>query len=251
VAAAGGRADALHVGVVLPVHNEEHHLPDALRCLDRAIGQVTDDGIDCRLAVVLDDCSDASSEIVDHWLDHRTGPAPVDVVRICSKNVGVARRTGCAALLDRWPSAPVDAIWLATTDADSEVPGDWLTAQLRARAEGAHIWVGRVQVRSWSDRLEGTADEWQRRYAREPVPVHGANFGVDAAMYLDAGGFDGLATGEDRDLLDRVLGRGAVARTDGTVRVITSGRRQARAPRGFAHALSGIEDTLPVAAAAS
>jgi hypothetical protein len=74
---------------------------------------------------------------------------------------------------------------------------------------------------------------------------------VDAATYLSVGGFDGLATGEDRDLLDRMLARGAVARSDGTVRVVTSSRRHARAPRGFAHALSGIEDALPVAAVAS
>ena len=239
------------MGVVLPVHNEERDLPDALRSLERAIRPVVAGGVDCRLAVVLDDCHDASAEIVDRWLDCRPGPVPVDVVRIRSANVGLARRAGCAALLDHWSADPVDTVWLATTDADSEVPGDWLTAQLHARAAGADVWLGRVQVRSWGDRSEGTADEWRRRDAREGVPVHGANFGVDAARYLDAGGFDGLATGEDRDLLDRLLVRGAVARADGTVRVVTSARRQARAPRGFAHALSDIEDSLPVAAAAS
>jgi glycosyltransferase involved in cell wall biosynthesis len=235
---------------VLPVHNEERHLPVALRSLDRAMRHVADDRVECRLAVVLDDCSDGSAEIVERWLD-ATRRASVDVVPIRSQNVGLARRTGCAVLLERWATAPVERIWLATTDADSEVPDKWLTAQLQARAEGAHIWVGRVRVRSWGDRIEGSADEWHRQYAREQLPVHGANLGVDAATYLGVGGFDGLATGEDRDLLDRILVHGAVAHSDETVRVTTSSRRHARAPRGFAHALSGIEDSLSVAAAAS
>lgn len=249
--AADRMGDARYVGVVLPVHNEERHLAKALRCLDRAMRRAADDRVECRLAVVLDHCSDGSAEIVERWLDGVTRPASVDVIPIRSKNVGLARRMGCAILLERWSSVPVEAIWLATTDADSEVPDEWLTAQLQARAEGIHIWAGRVRVRSWGDRTRGSADEWQRQYAREQLPVHGANLGVDAATYLGAGGFDGLATGEDRDLLDRMLVRGAVARSDKTVRVITSSRRHARAPRGFAHALSGIEDALSASAVAS
>lgn len=119
-------AHPLHLGVVLPVHDEECDLPGALRCLDAAVRQVTDSGVDCRLAVVLDACTDGTPEIVDRWVAHRTCKAPVDVVPIRAANVGVARRTGCATLLDRWSSEPLSRIWLATTDGDSEVPGDWL-----------------------------------------------------------------------------------------------------------------------------
>jgi hypothetical protein len=113
------------------------------------------------------------------------------------------------------------------------------------------VWAGRVQVRNWVGRADGVEDEWQRRDAQEHLPVHGASLGIDAPTYVRAGGFLGLVSGEDKDLVDRALDGGAVARSDAVVRVSTSGRRQARAPQGFAAALSAIEDSLPVAAAAS
>jgi len=243
------------VGIVLPVHNEEQRLPAALRSIDRAMEGIDDWATQCRLVVVLDDCNDGSSSVVDGWPaeDTKWGKkwGKAHVLSLRARNVGLARQTGCAALLDLWSATPAEHIWLATTDADSEVPRDWLTAQVRARTEGAEVWVGPVEVGSWDDRATGTADEWNRRYAREHRPVHGANFGIDAAMYLRAGGFEGLVTGEDRDLLDRALVQGAVVRVDASVRVITSARRQSRAPRGFAHALSAIEESLSAAAVAS
>lgn len=231
------------MGVVLPVHNEDRHLLAALCSVDRAMAQISNKSTECQLVVVLDDCRDRSADVVDHWLACRSAVARVRVIALGARNVGLARRTGCAALLERWSTTPSRDVWLATTDADSEVPSDWLEAQLQARDEGAHVWVGPVEVRCWDDRAEGTADEWGRRYALEHLPVHGANFGVDATMYLRTGGFKPRVTGEDRDLLDRALLHGAVTRVDPSVRVITSGRRQARAPRGFAEALSAIEDS--------
>lgn len=246
-----GSEAVVRVGVVLPVHNEEAHLLGALQSLDRAMRSLTGIVICCQLVVVLDDCTDRSADIVRHWVDAGTVAGRVDVISIGAKNVGLARRAGSAALMGRWAGTPAGDIWLATTDADSEVPPDWLAAQIRARAEGAHLWVGRVEVRCWDDRSAGTADAWGRHYALEHQPVHGANLGVDAAMYLGVGGFEGRASGEDRDLVDRILLRGAVVRADTSVRVVTSGRRMARAPGGFAQALSSHEQSLPVAAVAS
>ena len=136
------------------------------------------------------------------------------------------------------------AIWLATTDADSEVPQDWLSAQLGIRRQGGQVWVGPVSVRDWSGRPAGTAEAWRRQYEAECLPIHGANFGIDGATYLEVGGFAELPTGEDRDLFERTVALGAVVRHDPQVRVVTSGRREARAPQGFAHALSSIELTI-------
>jgi hypothetical protein len=65
--------------------------------------------------------------------------------------------------------------------------------------------------------------------------------GINAALYLEIGGFGDLPTHEDRDLYFRAASIGVVARHDATVPVTTSARRLARAPMGFAHALTVIE----------
>ena len=44
----------------------------------------------------------------------------------------MARRAGSCALLSLWPEEDPARIWLATTDADSYVPRDWLTVQMEA-----------------------------------------------------------------------------------------------------------------------
>ncbi|GAA4385521.1 glycosyltransferase [Tsukamurella soli] len=75
-------------------------------------------------------------------------------------------------------------------------------------------------------------------FAHEPAPGHphiyGANLGIRASTYLALGGFAPVATGEDRALVHvaRDHGDGIVA-TD-QAPVLTSARRHARAPHGFA-----------------
>jgi hypothetical protein len=68
--------------------------------------------------------------------------------------------------------------------------------------------------------------------------------GFNAQAYLNAGGFAPLGTGEDRALHRAILGAGGRALEDMELRVITSGRRLARAPLGFAHALSSFLDDV-------
>jgi hypothetical protein len=237
--------------MVLPVHNEEGLLPAALASLDRAIGRATGrrraPGVAVLgVAVVLDACTDDSGGLVDAWRRraHHRGRVDIEVIDTDLRGVGQARGVGCQALLRRWSDTPAEHIWLATTDADSEVPGDWICAQLRARRLGGQLWVGGVSVDDWTDRAEGTAEAWQRHDEAELLPVHGANFGIDAATYLAAGGFRGLSTGEDRDLFERAVALGAEIGHDPRVRVATSSRREARAPRGFAHALTALEARL-------
>ena len=236
-------------GVVVPVHNEERLVSAALDALDRAISYVSDSRVSVGIAVVLDTCSDRSSDVVSDW---RTRAADfheahhIEILELQAGNVGSARSAGCQALLRRWSHAAPEEIWLATTDADSEVPQDWIAAQLRMRRQGAQVWVGAVSVCDWSDRTPGTAEAWRSQYESEVLPIHGANFGIDATTYLEAGGFESLATGEDRDLFRRALALGAAIRHDPLVRVVTSGRRDGRAPRGFAHALTSIEAVMPV-----
>ncbi len=69
--------------------------------------------------------------------------------------------------------------------------------------------------------------------------VHGANLGVRADAYLRAGEWNALETAEDHDLWGRLPNRLSTAR----IEVVTSGRRQGRAPSGFAGALAAHNQT--------
>ena len=250
---ASSSVESTRFGVVLPVHNEQQLLPAALASLDRAIDHASSSGRMAAIGVVvvLDACVDRSGDIAERWRRrdiHLGVRRETEIVRTNFRSVGEARRTGCRVLLQRWSDVASERIWLATTDADSEVPPDWISAQMRMRCQGSQMWIGPVRVRDWRGRMPGTAEAWRRQYQAERLPVHGANFGIDAATYLEAGGFQGLRTGEDRALFEEVVALGAVIRHEPRVRVTTSGRRDARAPRGFGHALTSIEATIVPAA---
>jgi Glycosyl transferase family 2 len=243
----GGSTEPIWFGVVIPVHDEEELAPAALASIDRAIASIRNGLVGIGVAIVLDSCSDRSSQLVTEWQQQRAQADDghlIEIVTTAVGSVGHARKLGCAALLGMWADHPPESIWLATTDADSEVPRDWIAAQLRMRCQGGQVWVGPVGVCDWSSRSAGTAEAWSRQYESEYLPIHGANFGIDATAYLAAGGFAALPTGEDRDLFERAVALGAVVRHDPRVRVLTSGRRVARAPKGFADALSAIEGTI-------
>ncbi|MER5648675.1 glycosyltransferase [Streptosporangium sp. NPDC002524] len=77
--------------------------------------------------------------------------------------------------------------------------------------------------------------------ARWHSHVHGANLGLTAAAYLAVGGFSALPTGEDDALVRALESAGRrVLRTTG-VSVVTSARRDPRAPDGFGHFLARLE----------
>ena len=216
------------VGVVLPVHDEEKLLPSSLRSLEVALNALPP-SILCRVAVVLDHCGDASSAIAHTW-GARFGAL---VLHQECGSVGMARRTGCRALLSLWPEEDAARIWIATTDADSRVPPDWLAVQLESYVSGADMWAGRVRVAEES----ATALRWTQRYSAERDPVHGASLGFSAALYTQLGGFGGMRTGEDRDLHHRAVTAGFRIAYDLRAAVTTSSRRKGRAPEGFANVL--------------
>jgi Glycosyl transferase family 2 len=247
----GPDAERVRFGVVIPIHNEEALAAAALASLDMAMRHADGPLVSVGVAVVLDACQDGSKAVVAEWRRRcleDDGDRHIQILETQVGNVGYARGMGCAALLREWAAVPLETIWLATTDADSEVPASWITAQLGAKAEKCDLWAGGVGVHDWTDRQEGTAEAWHRQNEAEHSPIHGANFGIAASLYLQAGGFDELSTGEDRALFERALALGAKVERDPSVLVMTSARREARAPHGFAHALASIE--LAIAASA-
>ncbi len=215
------------VGVVVPARNEELLLPACLDAIEVAAAAVP---VPVHVVVALDRCSDASAAIVASYRS-------VHGVETDAGNVGAARGHGVEHVLRLAHGTPSDRVWLATTDADSVVPPDWLARQLALASYGWEVVVGTVVVDDWSDHPAETGPLWNASY--RPVEhhphVHGANLGCSAAAYLDAGGWSPLETDEDVALLAALAHR-KVIRT-AMLPVQTSARRDPRAAGGFGDTL--------------
>lgn len=169
--------------------------------------------------------------------------SPPGALEIRARNVGLARAVGFATVLDREAGRPAAELWLATTDADSTVPPHWLAEQLQLATLGAEVVAGTVRVRDWSEQPVTV----RRRFARSYGPpgqghlhVHGANLGLSAAAYLDAGGVPPLALAEDQALVDTLRRRARRLVATSRFPVTTSGRRESRTVGGFADHLRGL-----------
>jgi glycosyltransferase involved in cell wall biosynthesis len=218
--------------VVVPAHNEEELLPACLAALRSAAGAA---GVPVRLLVVADACTDATAAVAV--------AAGAEVLRIRARNVGTARAAGMARLLRRTEDTEPGDVWLATTDADTVVPTDWLRRQLGYAGQGWDVVLGTVTVTDWAGHPPHapTVFEAMYEFGAGPHPhVHGANLGIRASAYLAAGGFRPLSTAEDHALLAAATEAGCQVLQAADITVATSARRQARAPRGFSHALRSL-----------
>lgn len=224
------------VAVVVPVADEAELLTrclTALRASCAELHRTRGNAVRTRIVVALDACTDASAAIAAAWPE-------VEVVRLAARRVGTARRTGSAHALRGVPRP--DDVWLAATDADSQVPVHWLTAMVDLADDGADLVLGTVAP--VGDDLPPDAYE---AYAAGYVladghpHVHGANLGVRGSTYLALGGWPELATGEDHWLVARATTSAEVRiRRTGSLPVATSTRLVGRAPCGFSSHLRGL-----------
>jgi glycosyltransferase involved in cell wall biosynthesis len=220
------------LGVVVPAHDEADRVGDCLDAVARAARWVSDRAL-VRTLVVLDACGDATAEVARAH--------GIDTLAVDARCVGRARDAGCRALLGGHPGAG----WLATTDADSRVPPDWLLAQLEAWEAGAHARVGAVYLDDRDEHGPGARRWFHDVYDRagDPHPhVHGANLGVRADAYGRCGGFAALTTGEDVALVTALDARGLTVTRTRRSPVLTSGRRVGRADDGFAGRLVELSE---------
>jgi glycosyltransferase involved in cell wall biosynthesis len=227
------------VGVCIPVRDEQQRLDGALAALRRAAQHPGLLGAPVCVAVVLDGCTDGSGAIAAGFARAFTGPGREAVVLVRPSghgNVGAARRAGMAAILAHLGT---DDVWLASTDADSIVPPGWLVHQL---ASDVDAWAGTVALSARDLGSAGQLEQFEVRYGdARRRPVHGANLGVSSVAYLAAGGFPAWRHSEDRGLWRRLRASGALTLHDPGCPVTTSGRRDARAPQGFAAWLGSLE----------
>lgn len=219
----------MRISVVVPARDEE---PTLGACLDALALAARRCPVPVDVVVVADRCRDRTAQIAR--------AAGVHVLVSECGQVGAARAAGVRAALAGPPTLSRDAHWIASTDADSLVPADWLRWHARTAAAGVDLLLGTVRLagpagahRAWRERY--AAGEW----ATGHVHVHGANLGVRASVYLAAGGFPALPAHEDRALAERVRAvPGARVLASSRFPVTTSDRLLGRAPEGVAADLS-------------
>jgi glycosyltransferase involved in cell wall biosynthesis len=222
------------MAVIIPAADEEQRIGRCLAAVAAARRHLhhSDPAIAVRTIVVLDGCQDGTAMIAAASPD-------VQTVAVTAGSVGAARRAGVGAAL-AGAGSPRE-LWLANTDADSLVPETWLRFMVAEARQGVHLVLGTVTP--GPDLGPRTRAEWLgRHHLREGHPhVHGANFGIRGDAYLALGGWPPLRTGEDTELARRAARTGhlRISRT-ASIPVITSVRRDGRAPRGFSSYLRRI-----------
>lgn len=231
-------------GVVVPARDEEALLPSALTALEVAARQARLLGVEVDVLVVADSCTDGTAEVAR--------AAGVRVLAVTVGSVGTARGLGLRDVLARHGSVPRDRVWLASTDADSRVPPDWLVRQLELAAAGTDLVVGTVEVDDWSGHPPHVEARWRAGYDGRDGHghVHGANVGARADAYLEVGGFSHTRHGEDQALLDALVAAGHPVLRTRAIAVTTSGRLRGRAPGGLAEHLDRLDRLTPRSPAA-
>jgi glycosyltransferase involved in cell wall biosynthesis len=230
-----------HLAVLVPARDEEYLLPRCLHSIQRAVLRLASNTTSD--VIVVSDCSiDRTCEMARAIL-----PAESAVISVSLGTVGGARAIAARAALSRY-QGPLDRCWLVNTDADCEVPEDWLLSHLAIAEKGFAAVAGVIDVDSFLEHNAEVASRFRFTYLiREDGThphVHGANLGIRADAYVLAGGWSALATGEDHELWNRLAACDIKRLSDSKLSVVTSGRRHGRAPQGFADALAAHNGSM-------
>jgi glucosyl-3-phosphoglycerate synthase len=249
---------ALRVCVVVPARNEEDLVGSCLRALAEQTGVPSEE---YEALLVLDRCTDGTRARA------RQAAAPYPSFRIHyldgpGKGSGRARRVGMEVACDRLHALGRPHALICSTDADTVVAPDWVSAQLAAAECGARAIGGRIELADDGTvpkaLLEWHASRGKSRHNEllsEPAAsgrtehwqFSGASMALTAAVYRGVGGIDPREALEDEQL-ERVLrAHGIPIERLLSVRVATSPRLVGRANLGLARDLSAVAKSLGVA----
>jgi cellulose synthase/poly-beta-1,6-N-acetylglucosamine synthase-like glycosyltransferase len=223
------------VGVIIPARDEADSIVECLDSVVRALDAAP--AVDSSwIVVVADGCSDQTARLARRRLAGRG-----TVIECSVASPGTARRLGAAEVLTHFAGRRPSEVWMANTDADSRVGVDWISHHLQLATRGFCGVAGIVRVTSIEGHDATAVREFLAGYTTYEdgthPHVHGANLGIRADAYADAGGWSDLAVAEDHCLWSRVRGRGwSTIASVGSV-VFTSGRLCGRAMGGFADTL--------------
>lgn len=232
---------AVVVGV--PCRDERDRVDGCLAALIEAADELPS-AVTVAIVVACDSTTDGSERIARSWsaVDRR-----IAVIAGAWGTAGGTRRAACAAGLERMVATTrrTAAVWIATTDADTVVPPDWLTLQLSYAHHGFEAVAGIVGLRGDEPLDPAMVTAFASHYPlgrNTHRHVHGANLGVRADAYLAAGGFPSLAVAEDHALWNALQQAGRRCVSSVALRVATSGRRVGRAAGGFADTVSCLAE---------
>jgi hypothetical protein len=234
------------IAVVIPANNEEllvaRCLESVVRSAEHLRSELGARAPRVSITLVADSCT-------DHTVELALAVPGVQVVQIKARSVGTARGAGAEQALERFARRSLasesyrsarrghalERLWIANTDADSEVPKQWMLQQWSLARGGVDVVIGTVQP-DFADLTPPQVQAWRSTHdAGQAVGnVHGANLGVRASRYVAAEGFADDTEHEDVSLVQRLVGAGSTVCATDDARVITSGRRVGRTPGGYA-----------------
>ena len=235
-------APALAAVVVVPARDEEQRIAACLEALRAQAGV----GVPWEIIVVLDDCTDATADLVAAAAARCA--VPIEAVAGPGRGVGAARARGMDLACLRLHEAGAPDGLIATTDADSRVDRDWLAAMLALRDGGARAIAGLVDLDpadvapidpdAAAHRRERAGQRLRAVRAEDAAAEHhhfaGASLAVTAHAYRLAGGLEPVTSLEDEAFARRLTQAGIPIVRSRAVRVRTSARAEGRAPRGLA-----------------
>jgi glycosyltransferase involved in cell wall biosynthesis len=235
--------------VAIPVRDETEWIGKCLAALSRQ--SIAADHV----VLLLNNCTDGTAEVVKAFpaAPHRLHIVECNL-EAPSASAGVAR-----GLATKYAASLITEGMILTTDADAEVPVNWIEANLQAIEEGADAVCGRAVI----DPIEALFipqhlhedDAREVAYGQlldeiasiilpdpaDPWPRHtedsGASIAITASMFRHIGGVPCLSSGEDRALIARLRLIDARVRHDPQISVVVSGRIEGRAPGGMAETI--------------
>jgi len=229
------------VAIGIPAHNEAARIGRTLTSVLRAARGTTP----VVIVVAADACTDASARIATEQLRDTPSNIETQVIRVNHRQAGAAREAACRtahAQLEQRIGAGAPS-WIATTDADSVVPVDWLAIHRRWAGTGAHAVAGLVRTDPRDPLLPTVRVDIERELAEDPAThfhVFGANLAIEATWWRTVGGFPRVAVGEDRLIVEKLQAAGACVVSASDSIVTTSARLTPRAPRGFGAHLAAM-----------
>lgn len=237
------------VAIALPARNEAAGIESCMRALDSAAAHAASAQV--HLLVLVNNSQDETAAIAGAFSPTSLQVSVVEIVlRPDHAHAGGARLQACNRAIALLPADGV----LLTTDADSHVAPDWISANLAELAAGADAVAGVVAfdeaTREALPPLPVRALEWQLAglharlgclidpRAHDPWPNHiwawGASLAMTASAYRRIGGIPSVPLAEDRALAESIERFDLKLRHSHAAVVWTSARQSGRAPGGLA-----------------
>jgi glucosyl-3-phosphoglycerate synthase len=238
--------------VVVPARDEA---PRIAACLQALSAQLDMAAGSYEVILILDGCRDQTQEVVQRTTSHLDEPVFHTVTLLRSQGVGRARRLGMDIACRRLMQLGRADGLIASTDADTTVAADWLSAQLALARAGAEAIGGLIELdpaerqalapqaitvrdRGAKRRITDAIEQTPGPAAVEHAHFSGASLAVTAAAYQRSGGLPVRAALEDEALAQALTRQGIAIHRSRRVRVRTSARTDGRAPRGLAQDLA-------------